>query len=208
MLQRKMYHRCYVVGSVRSRFARGSAHPLIFVLLLLMVGGYYFRDFIGSALRERESHARAQELAVAEAISRKTLAQEIEIQLEPIREEMQQLYLLAQAFNAQVEAVIGLPFEVAHTQSSRRLDHAILKSDPFAETWAQLLRARVTPHTLEQKQYVVTQVRHRIGRDTFSDLDKQHLEDLRQWIQQAQHRLNQHQPTIVRLRNQLREINL
>ncbi len=206
MFQKSSYRECRIVGRRSFHSARGTASPLI-ILILMLIGGYYFRDIFASIVRERESRAHAEDLAVQETIQRRALAQQIEIELEPIQQELDQIRLTVQSFNAQIEGIIGLPFEVAHIRSTRRLDRAILKSDAFAETWTQLLRARVTPEMIDERRYVLTEINHRIMGDKASELDRQHLDELHQWMQQVQQRLEQHQSTIVRLANYFRQLS-
>lgn len=202
MLYDTQYQEACIIRARAGHSARGTASLLV-ILVVLAIGGYYYRDIFANISREHASEADAKELEVQDAISRKAVAQELEIKLEPIHEEMNQLSLQAQSFNAQVEAIVGVPFEVADIRSTRRLNDAILTSDPFAEAWTQLLRARITPQMLEQRRYLLTEIDQRVESQTASKLDQQHLEEVRRWIQHAQQQLQQHNATLVRLRNHM-----
>lgn len=189
----------------RAASALGALLPLV---LLVAFTVYILKDPIANITQERKDRAQTVRIALEQQMRYNALAQTIEVELAHVQAELDKLRAGLQTFDFQVEEAIGVPIDVAYATPTRRLAHAILLSDEFAETWVQILNARITEEMLERQAHILTEVAIRMNQETLTQLDTLRLEELRQWTSQGLQWLQRSQPAIGRLKSQLSELSL
>lgn len=193
----------YAPASSGATSALGFIAGLLFLIAAIPVGYIMLKGPLAAQWAQTQAEKREREQREQEDRRYRVLQNDVEAILRETEEDFRSLQRVSDAFARQVEEVVGVPFETAHLETSRPLDHAILRSEEFATTWCQLLNARLTSEMIEQKEYVVAEVNYRWGRGSLTDRDRTALLDLQQWIKHQHDRLLSQRPKLVFIANVL-----
>lgn len=189
------------------RGAGGWGTVLPFLMLLVFVV-FVLKEPLANLTKERADRAAVAKMATEQQVSYAALAESVAIQLQQVRTEFHKLRTVLEDLDAQTEEVLHTPVDLVPDRLTRRVAHAILLSDQFAEAFVQVLNARITEDTLDHQAEILTQVNLRMNAKTLSNLDTLRLEDLREWIHQRQQRLERQRPAISQMRSCLTELRL
>jgi len=87
---------------------------------------------------------------------------------------------------ASFENLTGIPLHLAHVNSTKQMDHAIIKSESFTDTLAQLINARLTPESIDEQKRTIRLVKNHLQNETLTDIHKTSLQQKLEWIRSQQ----------------------
>jgi len=159
---------------------------MAFTIIVLIVAFVIFRGPLSGLVRAYVISVQGDPEEAKKEAAYRALELDVNNLLEIVDSQFDVIVYEADQFAARFENLTDIPLSLAHTNSTKQIDHAIIKSEAFADTLAQILNARLIPESIDQQKRSIRLVRNHLQNGTLTDIHRTLLQQNLEWIRSQQ----------------------